>query len=119
MQRTTLTLFFEDRELSSETIASELHRLGDSTGDQDCLMRHALIEILTLRAELAEEQKIVDTLEGFGLQTLSSIFGVHSVVKMPSYQREWICWQRCKHTNLRAAVRQALTLRKPKGKSCN
>jgi hypothetical protein len=117
MGRTTTTQLFEERAISPQQIAQDLKRIGDSTTDEDCRLRNYLLEILQLRRELADEQAIVNALEQFGLQTLGSIYGVHSVSGPPSYKREWVCWQGRKHTGLRSAVREAIEIRKGKKKA--
>lgn len=114
-KRNTATMLFESRHLSAEAIAAELVRLGDSTEPQDCLLRTALIEILNLRNKLTAEQNLLNALEAAGLQTLSSIFGVHCVAVAPGFVRRWICWQGGKHDNLRDAIRQMIALRTRQG----
>lgn len=116
MARTTTTQLFEDRAISSQQIAQDLKRIGDSITDEDCRLRNYLLEILQLRRELAEEREILNTLEHSGLQTTGSIYGVHSVSGPPSYQREWVCWQGRRHKSLRSAMREAIEIRKGKKK---
>lgn len=116
MERTTVTPLFEPRTLSAKAIAVELARLGDSSTVQDCLLRTALLQILSLETALKAEQQIVDTLQEFGLQTLSSMFGVHSTSQPPGFRRKWICWQGREHANLREAVRQAIEVRDKRGR---
>ncbi len=114
MAQTTVTKLFAGRALSAARITAELEQLGDSSSPRDCLLRNALLEILQLRLDLEAEKAIIDTLQDFGLQTLGSIYGVHSTSSPPQYRRQWICWQGRSHASLREAVREAIHLRKGK-----
>ena len=116
MERNTLTRLFEANGLSAQAVAIALEGIGDSTTEADCLLRRCLQEILRLRCELQAEADIVNALEEFGLQTTSSIFGVHSTAVSPSFNRQWVCWQGTRHKDLRSAVRQAVALQRGKGK---
>ena len=110
--RSTATLLYVPRKISNEAIAAELLTLGDSTDEKDCLLRTALMEVLHLRTKLTAEQSLLDALEAVGLQTTGSIFGVHCASVAPSFLRRWICWQGSKHTSLRSAIQQMITLQK-------